>query len=409
MEQAYFLLIDLLSHLSSEMVLVLNRALFCEDIVNNKSDRWMELHFSKVSRSVNARFFVCLLFVILSSTLCWAQVDSGRIDSAQVAVPIVSDSLISDSASVVALVGPVLSDSGNVVEGASAASDSGAVDSVVGDEGKKATKQLTETAERLGDIFAAGNIIAALFLLASTYVLVWLMTWLIGIAAERFGQYRLKLMMLVPIVRILMWAGTLYLIIAIFGPSEEKLFAFAASAGLAIGFASQDVLKNIFGGLLIILDRPFQVGDKIQVGSHYGEVVNIGLRSVRIVTPDDNLVSVPNSEMVNQSVANANAGALDCQVVIELHLPIDVDLRRAKKLAYEAAATSRFVYLNKPIVVMVSDMYDKGFLTKLKVKAYVLDTRYEFAFASDVSERAKGAFVEAGFYGPSTTPVVQNN
>jgi hypothetical protein len=90
---------------------------------------------------------------------------------------------------------------------------------------------------------------------------------------------------------------------------------------------------------------------------------------------------------------------LDCQVAIELYLPIDVDIRYAKKIAYEAAATSRFVYLNKPIVVMVQDMYDKGFLTKLKVKAYVLDTRYEFAFASDVSERAKAAFVDAGFYG----------
>ncbi len=279
-------------------------------------------------------------------------------------------------------------------------SDSTKADSTSGGVRKKATEQLSKTAGKLGNIFSLGNIVAAFFILVGTYFCVRLMTWLIGIAAERFGQYRLKLMMLIPVVRILMWSAAIYLVISgIFNPSTDKLFAFAASAGLAVGFAAQDVLKNIFGGVLIILDRPFQVGDKIQVGSHYGEVINIGLRTVRIVTPDDSVVSIPNGDLVNQSVSNSNTGALDCQVVIELYLPPTVDLRVAKKLAYEAAVTSRFVYLNKPVVVMVQDAYDKGFLTKLKVKAYVLDTRYEFAFSSDVSERAKAAFVQAGFYG----------
>ena len=261
------------------------------------------------------------------------------------------------------------------------------------------TKQLSETASRVTGFFSLGNVFVTIVIVISTYLSVRIMTWLIGIGADRFGQYRLKLMMLIPIVRILVWAGAIYLIIVgVFSPSTDKLFAFAASAGLAVGFASQDVLKNIFGGLLIILDRPFQVGDKIQVGSYYGEVVNIGLRTVRIVTPDDSLVSVPNAEIVNQSVSNSNAGAVDCLVVVELNLPPDVDLQMAKKLAYEAAATSRYVYLKKPIVVVVQDAYDKGFLTKLKVKAYVLDTRYESAFASDVAERAKSAFADIGFY-----------
>ncbi|MFT5365398.1 MAG: small-conductance mechanosensitive channel [Candidatus Latescibacterota bacterium] len=342
-------------------------------------------------------------FLFVGERTAWAQGDSVGADVVGVAVVAV-DSVAADSSVVL----PVVVDSPvsdttvalAIEKEAEVQAGSARADSVSGGVGKKATQQLSETAGRLGNIFSLGNIVAALFIWLGTYLSVRIMTWLIGIASGRFGQYRLKLMMLVPIVRILMWSGALYLVVTgVFSPSTDKLFAFAASAGLAIGFASQDVLKNIFGGLLIILDRPFQVGDKIQVGSHYGEVVNIGLRSVRIVTPDDSLVSVPNAELVNQAVSNANAGALDCQVAIELYLPFDVDIRYAKKIAYEAAATSRFVYLNKPIVVMVQDMYDKGFLTKLKVKAYVLDTRYEFAFASDVSERAKAAFVDAGFYG----------
>lgn len=284
------------------------------------------------------------------------------------------------------------SDSVNVV-GAEAATES--QEGVRGE----ARQKLTETASRLGETFSPGKMIAALFVLISTYIAIRILAWAIALLANRFGQYRLKLMVLVPIVRILAWTGAIFVVtFGIFSPRIDALLAFSASAGIAIGFASQDILKNIFGGILIILDRPFQVGDKIQVGNHYGEVVNIGLRTVRLVTPDDSLVSVPNAELVNQSVSNANSGALDCQVVIEFHLSANADITRAKKIAYEAAATSRLVYLKKPVVVLVQDVYKRRFLTKLKVKAYVLDARYEAAFASDVSERAKAAFVAEGFY-----------
>ena len=102
--------------------------------------------------------------------------------------------------------------------------------------------------------------------------------------------------------------------IVVFEVDAATLLAAGAALGVAIGFAAQDILKNIFGGLVIIADRPFQVGDKIQVAGTYGEVTAIGTRSTRIVTPDDNLVSVPNSQIVDGQVANANAGALDCQV-----------------------------------------------------------------------------------------------
>ena len=128
--------------------------------------------------------------------------------------------------------------------------------------------------------------------------------------------------------RIFGWTIVIYIIIAnVIEPPIETLIAVTASAGIAVGFASQDILKNIFGGIMILLDRPFQAGDKIQVGSLYGEVLSIGLRTVRIVTPDDSIVSIPNGEIVNQSVSNANSGAFNCQVVAEFFLPPDIDIK----------------------------------------------------------------------------------
>jgi small-conductance mechanosensitive channel len=223
------------------------------------------------------------------------------------------------------------------------------------------------------------------------------LVWIMDTLAERNARRRLFYKRLVPIIRIVLWVFAAYFIVhVIFQVDAQGIIAAAAAVGVAVGFAAQDLLKNLFGGFILVFDQPFQTGDKISVGGTYGEVVSIGLRSTRIVTPDDNLVSVPNAQVVDQQVANANAGELNCQVVTDLFLPGWVDEAAAKRIAYEAAVGSRYVYLQKPVVVLVSDVFETTFLTRVRVKAYVLDPRLEFLFQSDVTERARAGFRDAG-------------
>lgn len=103
---------------------------------------------------------------------------------------------------------------------------------------------------------------------------------------------------------------------------------------------------------MIIFDRPFQVGDKIEIEDYYGEVIKIGLRSTRIVTPDDSMVTIPNGDLMSKPVSNSNSGEPNCQVVAELYLPINIDTEKVRQIALEAAQVSRYVYLNKPIVIL---------------------------------------------------------
>lgn len=235
--------------------------------------------------------------------------------------------------------------------------------------------------------------------------LVRLVAWVLDQLSERSAKRRLFFKGLVPIVRIVLWLFAGYLIVrVIFQVDAQGIVAGAAALGVAVGFAAQDLLKNLFGGIILVFDQPFQVGDKIRVGETYGEVTSIGLRSTRIVTPDDNLVSVPNAQVVDQQVANANAGELNCQVVTDLYLPGDVDEARAKRIAFEAAVGSRYVYLNKPIVVLVRDELHRTVFTRVRVKAYVLDPRHEFLFESDVTERARAGFRAAGMMGGERRP-----
>lgn len=240
----------------------------------------------------------------------------------------------------------------------------------------------------ISELVSISKILWAIVFLIIGYLIIKVLTRILEIFAEKSTAYRITIKSFIPVIKILGWISLIFLIVAgIFKPPTSTLLAFSASVGVAIGFASQDILKNIFGGVMILFDRPFKSGDKIQVGGHYGEVVEIGLRSTRIVTPDDNLVSIPNSEIMNSSVSNANAGESNCQVVAEVYLPIDTDITKARTIATQSAQVSKYVYLNKPITIVFSNEFkEKSSLLKMKIKAYVLDIRDEFKFKSEMTE-----------------------
>lgn len=263
-------------------------------------------------------------------------------------------------------------------------------------ENAAAKTNVRDEAPNLSEIFSMAKIFWALVFLLSGYIGIKVISKILEILAERSAQYRITLKGLIPVVRILGWILVLFIIVAgIFQPPATTILALSASVGVAVGFASQDILKNIFGGVMILFDRPFQVGDKIEVGSYYGEVTQIGLRSTRVVTPDDSLVSIPNSEIMNGSVSNSNAGEANCQVVAEIYLPITIDTVRVREIATQAAQVSKYVYLAKPIAVLFfNEVKDRKSFLKMRLKAYVMDIRSEFAFKSEMTEIVIKALID---------------
>ncbi len=215
---------------------------------------------------------------------------------------------------------------------------------------------------------------------------------------EKSTKYRISIKRIQPIIKIIGWSIIAYIVIqGIIQPPLATVFAFFTSIGVAVGFAAQDLLKNVFGGLMILFDRPFQIGDKIEAGNSYGEVIKIGLRSTRIVTADDSVVTIPNGEMMNQSISNSNSGEPNCQVVAEFFLPLHVDTQKARQIAVESAMVSKYIYLNKPVaVVFFNEMKDRKSILKMRLKAYVSDIRYEFVFKSDMTEITLKELIKQG-------------
>ncbi len=240
----------------------------------------------------------------------------------------------------------------------------------------------------------------AILVLVAAYVLVRLSTAVLEALAQRAPRARFFFMMLAPLVRFGVWLGSSLIILAIFSPSRDTLFAVLASVGIALGLGAQDLVKNIIGGLVILADRPYQLGDRVKIGDAYGEIVHIGLRSTKLVTPDDTRVTIPNSEILSGKVWNANSGVPDCQVVTDLYLPIDTDPVQAMEIGYEAAYSSPYTLLTKPVAIRLLDAFADNPYLILRVKAYVYDHRHETAFQTDVILRAKAEFLRRGMLKP---------
>ncbi|MEM7161754.1 MAG: mechanosensitive ion channel family protein [Bacteroidota bacterium] len=294
-------------------------------------------------------------------------------------------------------------DSSSISDSSSIPDEQDPLDSSKIEEISQAPSEAGEVAkehfDNIFEILSPSRILTILFVLFITWLFMKGLIWLIKRSAKRFNRYRLLILRLIPIFNVLIWSVSIIsLIVTIFDPSPQQINGALAGSALAVGLASQDLLKNIFGGLMIIFDRPFQMGDRVKVKDTYGEVVHIGLRNTQINTLDDSIVTVPNYVVISEEVSNSNSGELDCMAVVNLWLPINIDTERVRTIAYEAAISSKYLNFDKDIAIYFYDHFDDEPATNVKIKAYVLDTRYEKNFEGDVTEAAKIAFNESGIY-----------
>ncbi len=183
---------------------------------------------------------------------------------------------------------------------------------------------------------------------------------------------------------------------------DGALAVIGGTVAVSVGFAVKDLVASFIAGIMIMLDRPFQVGDRVSFGGQYGDVTAIGLRSVRMQTLDDNTVTIPNNKFLNEITSNGNYGALDMQVVMDFHVGSDQNILQAREVVSEAAVSSRYVYLPKPVVVLVEQVVSSDLVAvRLRLKAYVLDTKYEKAFVTDVNLRVLQAFAKRSIKPPA--------
>ncbi len=146
--------------------------------------------------------------------------------------------------------------------------------------------------------------------------------------------------------------------------------------GIAVAFAAQKTLENLFGGIMIISDQPIRVGDFCQAGDHMGTVVNIGLRSTRLRTLKRTVVSVPNGQLAVMSLEN-----FTMRDKIWFHHTLRLRCEtKADQLRYILAEIRKMLYEHSKVESPSARIRFIGFGNSsldLEVFAYVLETEYE--------------------------------
>ncbi len=159
---------------------------------------------------------------------------------------------------------------------------------------------------------------------------------------DRVGQdlfYLLKNMLRVVVLIV----GVFWLL-TIWGIDLTPLFASAGIAGIAVALAAKDTLSNFFGGISIFVDKPFKVGDYIILDSNErGEVVNIGIRSTRIKTRDDVLITIPNSILSNAKIINESAPIPRFRIRVPVGVAYGSDLELVEKCLVDIAKANPLV------------------------------------------------------------------
>ena len=148
-------------------------------------------------------------------------------------------------------------------------------------------------------------------------------------------------------------------------------------AGIAIGFAVKDSLSNIFGGISMLFDKSFQVGDMIEVETGVkGTVVDIGIRSTRLKTFDNELMIIPNGQLSNSRITNYNQPDLSARVVVDFGVEYGTKHEKVKKIVMDVISKlGNSLKDPEPVVVFVS-MGDSALLFQAKFWVADINERY---------------------------------
>jgi len=260
-----------------------------------------------------------------------------------------------------------------------------------------------ETITLLPRLIRLEGLIASLVIIGGAWLSLRFVRNLVNRLGEVFAERRLILQRLSAIFHFVVYISVIIgTILLSFEISRELLTLLGGATAVAIGFAVKDLVASLVAGIMIMFDRPFQLGDRVKFAGYYGDITSIGLRSVKLQTLDDSTVTVPNNMLLNEIASSGNAGELDMQVVVDFHIGTDQDVHQALELVREAAVTSRYIFLPKPVKVLVSQVIVESYVAlRLSLKAYVLDTKLEKDFETDVTLRVLEAFDESGIKPPA--------
>lgn len=187
----------------------------------------------------------------------------------------------------------------------------------------------------------------------------------------------------------------------VLGLNIMPFIAGAGIAGIAIGFAAKDTLSNVIAGILLIVDRPFEVGDRIEVWSApvnsatWGDVVDIGLRATKIRTTDNIVIIIPNNVIMTRDIVNYTNITDEIRIRIPIGIAYDADVKKAKEMIIKVSEELDWVMREpSPTKVVVKSFGDSA--VNLEARVWIKEPRRRMDTVSHITDRVKEVFQDEG-------------
>ncbi|MBO5458836.1 MAG: mechanosensitive ion channel [Lachnospira sp.] len=175
------------------------------------------------------------------------------------------------------------------------------------------------------------------------------------------------------IARMVLYAILVLIVVGILGIPTASLITVFGSAALAVGMSLQGSLSNFAGGILLLIFKPFRVGDYIISGSCEGTVVAIELLYTKLNTVDNKIIMLPNGALSNSNIINVGAEDMR-RLDIEIGVGYQTDLSKAKKLLMECLEKSPDIIKEKELKVVVKNLADSSIV--IETRAWVSNDKY---------------------------------
>ena len=194
------------------------------------------------------------------------------------------------------------------------------------------------------------------------------------------------------VARIALYILLAFVIIGELGFNTASIIAVLGSAALAVGLSLQGSLANFAGSVLILVTRPFKVGDYIICSGGEGTVKDIGLVFTELTTGDNRRITIPNGSLANGSITNITAHSTR-RVDLTVGISYSADLKKAKKVITETIQKNSYILKDQPIAVFVNSLGESDVV--LACGGWVNTPDY-LAAKRALTEEIKLAFDEAG-------------
>ncbi|MBI1803035.1 MAG: mechanosensitive ion channel family protein [Ignavibacteria bacterium] len=164
---------------------------------------------------------------------------------------------------------------------------------------------------------------------------------------------------------------------------------------LAIALAAQETIANMIAWFVILVDQPVRLGDRIKLPTgEEGEVYQIGLRSTRILNQDNNLVIIPNGDLIKSRIVNLTLPDFSTRIVVEVNVAYGTNVERARSIMINLAHERMDIQKHPAPEVHVINLGDAAI--RLRLSARTPDVAKKFSIETALRERIYEAFRQAG-------------